>query len=219
MASPPRGGGAHMAEVLQSPGGFVFDPGDLALSPLVLSLSPSPVRSGCHGTVVAEARPVRLSPNRTAPWSSGESSPGWSPTPPTAVEAVAVAPEGTQFIAAGLSTEVVETLLHSRASSTRRSYTARWRLFTSWCEHRGLEPVNCPIGSVLEFLQEQFAASLTPSTLKVYVSAITAYSTPLAGQSLGRHPLVTRFLRGARRLRPGTRLRVPVWHLPSGQSF
>ncbi|GAA6064850.1 uncharacterized protein LOC113078200, partial [Tachysurus ichikawai] len=60
---------------------------------------------------------------------------------------------------------------------------------------------------------EQFAAGLTPSTLKVYVSAITAYGTPPAGQSLGRHPLVTRFLRGARRLRPGTRPRVPVWDL------
>ena len=161
MASPPRGGGVHMAEVLQSPGGSVCDPGNLALSPLVLSLSPSPVRSGCHGAVVAEAMPVRLSSDCTAPWSSGESSPGWSssppcstsmagqtmvcgsgvPTrgpsegnssqegypltggwnpgapPPRAVEAVAVAPEGAQFIAAGLSTEVGETLLRSRASS------------------------------------------------------------------------------------------------------
>ncbi|GAA6090398.1 uncharacterized protein LOC117958235, partial [Tachysurus ichikawai] len=133
--------------------------------------------------------------------------------PPRAVEAVAVAPEGAQFIAADLSTEVVETLLHSKASSTRRSYAPRWQLFTSWCEHHGLEPVNCPIGSVLEFLQEQFAAGLTPSTLKVYVSAVVAYSTLPAGQSLGRHPVVTRFLHGARRLRPGTRPRVPVWDL------
>ncbi|KAK2815264.1 hypothetical protein Q7C36_023530 [Tachysurus vachellii] len=79
MASPPRGGGVHMAEVLQSPGGSVCNPGDLALSPLVLSLSPSP---GCHGAVVAEAMPVCLSPDPTAPWSSGESSLGWSPSPP-----------------------------------------------------------------------------------------------------------------------------------------
>ena len=45
------------------------------------------------------------------------------------------------------------------------------------------------------------------------MSAIAAFSTLPAGQSLGRHPLVTRFLRGTRRLRPGMRPRVPVWDL------
>ncbi len=37
--------------------------------------------------------------------------------PPGVVEAVGVAPEGAQLIASGLSTEVVETILQSRAPS------------------------------------------------------------------------------------------------------
>ncbi|XP_048024136.1 LOW QUALITY PROTEIN: uncharacterized protein LOC125253920 [Megalobrama amblycephala] len=82
-----------------------------------------------------------------------------------------------------------------------------------WNLVRQLDPFNCPVGAVLEFLQERFTAGLSPSTLKVYVAAIAAYHTPLAGGSLGRDPLVTRFLRGTLRLRPAVRTRVPAWDL------
>ncbi len=124
-----------------------------------------------------------------------------------------MAPEGAQLIASGLSTEVVETILQSRAPSTRKLYALKWRLFTSWCGDRQLDPVNCPIGTVLEFLQARFSDGLTYSTLKVYVAAIAAYHAPLGGQSVGKDPLVTRFLRGVMRLRPQVRSRVPPWDL------
>ncbi|KAL0169004.1 hypothetical protein M9458_037226, partial [Cirrhinus mrigala] len=37
------------------------------------------------------------------------------------------------LIASGLSTEVVEAILQSRAPSMRKLYALKWRLFTSWC--------------------------------------------------------------------------------------
>ncbi len=43
---------------------------------LVLSDSSSSTGAGCHGTDVAKASSVRLSPDRSAPRSSGESAPG-----------------------------------------------------------------------------------------------------------------------------------------------
>ncbi|KAL0170481.1 hypothetical protein M9458_035077, partial [Cirrhinus mrigala] len=132
---------------------------------------------------------------------------------PGAVEAVGVAPEGAQLIASGLSTEVVETILHSRAPPIRKLYALKWRLFTSWCGHRLQDPVNCPIGTVLEFLQDRFSAGLTHSTLEVYVAAIAAYHVPLGGLSVGKNPLVTRFLHGALRLRPPVRPCVLSWDL------
>ncbi len=133
--------------------------------------------------------------------------------PSRVVEAESVAPWGVQLIASGLSTEVVETILQFRAPSTRKSYTAKWHFFTSWCDEHQLDPVNCPVGPVLEFLQDRFATGLSPSTLKVYVAAIAAYHAPLGKQSLGRNPLVTRFLKGTQRLRPLVRPRVPAWNL------
>ncbi len=48
------------------------------MSPLVLSTSSSPSGAGCHGTDVAEASSVCLSPDCAAPRSSGESAPGRS---------------------------------------------------------------------------------------------------------------------------------------------
>ncbi len=39
-----------------------------------------------------------------------------------------------------------------------------------------------------------------PSTLKVYVAAISAFHATIDGPSVGKHDLVIRFLRGARRL-------------------
>ncbi|KAL0161741.1 hypothetical protein M9458_045466, partial [Cirrhinus mrigala] len=126
--------------------------------------------------------------------------------PPGAVEAVGVAPEGAQLVASGLSTEVVETIL-------QKLYALKWKFFTSWCGERQQDPANCPIGTVLEFLQARFSTGLAHSTLKVYVAAISAYHAPLGGMPVGKNPLVIRFLRGVLRLRPPTRPHVPTWDL------
>ncbi|KAL0148327.1 hypothetical protein M9458_056389 [Cirrhinus mrigala] len=257
MDASPRGGEADMESVWSSPGGSFCHEGEHTMSPLVLSSSSSSPGAGCHGTDVAEASPVRLSPDRSAPGSSRESAPGrgvppssspvlagpsmvlgpdFSPrrlslgdsrqerspltgrgfhfSPPAgAVETLGVASEGAHLLASGLSTEVVETILQSRAPSTRKLYALKWKLFTSWCGRHQQDPVNCPVGSVLEFLQDRLSAGLTHSTLKVYVAAIAAYHAPLGGLSVGKNPLVTRFLRGALRLRPPVRPRIPTWDL------
>ncbi|KAL0153790.1 hypothetical protein M9458_050906, partial [Cirrhinus mrigala] len=209
-------------------GGPLRYSGECAMSPLVLSDSSSSAGAGCHGTDVAEASSVRISPDRSAPGSSGEGAPGRGPSsfsspvlagpsmvlgpgfpprrlsmgdsrqegPPLAsgrhhpspspgvVEVVGVASEGAHLVASGLSTEVVETILQSRAPSTRKLYTLKWKLFTSWCGDYQQDPVNCPVGTVLEFLQDRFSAGLAHSTLKVYVAAIAAYHALLAGSSV-----------------------------------
>jgi len=60
-------------------------------------------------------------------------------------------------------------------------YTLKWR-------------VSIHGARIISWTPEQ---NLSPSTLKVYVAAIVASSTPLGGESLGRNPLMTRFLCGA----------------------
>ncbi|XP_067257251.1 uncharacterized protein [Chanodichthys erythropterus] len=122
-------------------------------------------------------------------------------------------PEGARLIETGLPTEVVETILHSRAPSTRKLYLYKWKVFALWCEQHNLDPVHSSVSDVLRFLQEKFSEGLTPSTLKVYVAAISAHHIPVGGSSLGRDPLVVRFLRGALRLRPVVRTKTPTWDL------
>ncbi|KAL0151945.1 hypothetical protein M9458_052752 [Cirrhinus mrigala] len=138
---------------------FAFPP--IALLPGVLEREGSPLASGRHH----------------------------SPPSPGVVEVMGVASEGAHLVASGLSTEVVETILQSRAPSTRKLYALKWKLFTSWCGDHQQDPVNCPVGTVLEFLQDRFSAGLAHSTLKVYVAAIAAYHALLGGSSRFRTQL------------------------------
>ncbi|XDV40814.1 hypothetical protein PO909_009815 [Leuciscus waleckii] len=76
-----------------------------------------------------------------------------------------------------------------------------------------LDPQCCGVTEILSFLQELLEEGKSPSTLKVYVSAIAAFRKTMHGQSLGRNDLIIRFLRGARRLNPPRPPLVPVWDL------
>ncbi len=49
----------------------------------------------------------------------------------------------------------------------------------------------------------------------MYVAAIAAHHDAVNGKSVGKHDLVVRFLRGARRLNPPRPHLVPSWDLPS----
>ncbi len=76
-----------------------------------------------------------------------------------------------------------------------------------------VDPVNCPVGPVLEFLQEKLAAGAATTNLRVYIAAISALRE-LDDVPLGRHRMVSAFMRGVWRLRPVRPIRVPSWDLP-----
>ncbi len=80
MEAPPRGGGADMEEVRPGTSGSVCVSRDVPLPTLVLPHASSSSGTGCDDTDVAEASSVRISADRSAPGSTGESSPGPGPT-------------------------------------------------------------------------------------------------------------------------------------------
>ena len=53
------------------------------------------------------------------------------------------------------------------------------------------QSAGCPVGSVLEFLQDKFVAGAATATLRVYVAAITGYRES-DEVPLGRHHLSLR---------------------------
>ncbi len=75
------------------------------------------------------------------------------------------------------------------------------------------DPRRCSIGVVLSFLQQGLERRLYPSTLKVHAAGISAYHDHIDGKSIGKHDLVVRFLRGARRLNPPRPPSIPSWDL------
>ncbi len=125
------------------------------------------------------------------------------------LEAVGMAHPGPLTLISSLPAEVQETIASARAPATRKLYSSKWRVFESWC---AVDPVNCPVGPVLEFLQEKLAAGAATTTLRVYATAIAArrelYEIPL-----WRHWMVSVFMHGIRRLRPVRSIEVPSWDL------
>ncbi len=65
---------------------------------------------------------------------------------------------GPRAVIDGLPAEVQETIASARAPATRKLYSSKWGVFESWCMTRAIDPVNCPVGPVLEFLQERLTA-------------------------------------------------------------
>ncbi len=128
------------------------------------------------------------------------------------LETVGVAHPGPQGLISGLPAEGQETIASARAPSTRKLYSSKWKVFESWCLAHAVDPVCCPIGPVLEFLQEKLAAGAAATTLKVYVAAIAA-RRELDEIPLGRHRMASAFMRSVWRLRPVHPIADPSWDL------
>ncbi len=105
----------------------------------------------------------------------------------------------------------VLTIANARAPTTRKWHSSKWKVFESWCSDHAVDPVNCLIGPVLEFLQERLEARVAATTLKVYVAAIAA-RRELDEVPLGRHHMVSAFMRGVQHL-PVRPIGVPSWDL------
>ncbi|KAI2647955.1 Transposon Ty3-G Gag-Pol polyprotein [Labeo rohita] len=132
---------------------------------------------------------------------------------PRSLEPPSMVPGRDQEDFRDLSPSVVNTLLQARAPSTRRLYDLKWRIFVNWCSSRGEDPRRCGVESVLSFLQGGLDRHLSASTLKVHVAAISANHDLMGGRSVGKHDLIIRFLKGARRLNPPRPHLIPSWDL------
>lgn len=67
-----------------------------------------------------------------------------------------MADQGQLLMASGRPANVRETINNACAPSTRRLYFSNFKVFESWYTTRAVDPVSCPVGSVLEFLQDKF---------------------------------------------------------------
>lgn len=93
----------------------------------------------------------------------------------------------------GLSDHVIKTLLFSRKASTHKSYLKIWRKFAAWCGEFRLNLEQPNILLILKFLQDGLDLGLSPSTLRVQVSALSA----LCDSSLSQVAWISRFLKAS----------------------
>ena len=105
--------------------------------------------------------------------------------------------------ATGLSDEVCKILQSSWRQTTQKRYEGPWKLWSSWCLQRNLDPFSAPVVDVLAFLAEQFnTRGFAYRTISVYKACISQIHNPVEGQQLGDLPIVSRFMKGVFQLKP-----------------
>lgn len=135
------------------------------------------------------------------------------PPPPGQGGSLGLARERTNLNALGLSPRVVTTIQNARAVSTRSLYGCKWQVFEGWCDGRGITSYQCSVPDILCFLQDLMDKGRSFSTIKVHLAAISACHVGFEGSTVGQHPLIRRFMKGARRSLPVVRRTVPEWDL------
>ncbi len=132
------------------------------------------------------------------------------------LEPPCVAPGWDAADLSDLPPAVEDTINQARSLPTRWAFALKW---SRWCFSRREDHRRCSIRVVLSFLQERLERGLSPSTLKVYVTAIAAHHNAVNGRSLGKHDLIIRFLRGAWRLNTARSPLVSSWDLSTSSSW
>ncbi|KAG8575670.1 hypothetical protein GDO81_009634 [Engystomops pustulosus] len=97
------------------------------------------------------------------------------PSKPTGSPALGVDPERKLLIAKGLSNKVISTLKASRKPVTHKIYARIWGKFVSFCGRTPPNQLSPNISQVLDFLQAGFDKGLKTSSLKVQISALSAF--------------------------------------------
>ena len=103
-----------------------------------------------------------------------------------------------QNISEGAST----LLLASWRQKTTKSYDSLFGKWLGWCNERGSDPISGNIYEVVNFLADLFKQGYQYRSLNSYRSAISSVHEKVDGYEVGKHPLVTRLIKGAFHERP-----------------
>lgn len=117
------------------------------------------------------------------------------------------------------SHQVRQILLGSRKPSTRATYMAKWKRFSTWAEQQGQAPLLTPVPFILDYLLHLEQQGLSLFSVRAHLDAISAFHPGADSFSVFTNPLVSRFLRGLDRLVSLSLPGILIWSsLPSGAS-
>ena len=97
---------------------------------------------------------------------------------------------------------MVNLLLEGTRTATDLAYSTAWKHWVHWCNRRDEDPLSNDLVKILEFLAHLFHSGRAYSTINVTRSALSATLDPINNISIGRHPLVQRFMRAVYNLNP-----------------
>lgn len=105
-------------------------------------------------------------------------------------------------------------LINSRQPSTRRSYGFKWTLFLHFIGAATTPPTRVELPQIFAYLLSLAEAGLSHSSIRVHLSAVSAYLDRIDGFFVFSHPGSKWCLKGLCYLFPPTKFPVPLWDLP-----
>jgi len=82
----------------------------------------------------------------------------------------------------------------SKSSQTYNSLFNKW---VCWCGERSRDPVSGPVADVANFQAHLFEEGYQSRLLNSFRSAISSVHDPVDGVEVGKHPMISRLLKGA----------------------
>ena len=114
-----------------------------------------------------------------------------------------------------LSEEASRLFLASWRAKSNQSYDSHFRKWISWCSERGSNPISGPIAEVANFLADLYEQGYQSRSLNTFRSAISSVHDRVDGVEVGKHPMVTRLLKGAFHDRPPPPRYIATWSVQS----
>ena len=116
-----------------------------------------------------------------------------------------------KFAGQNLSNTARDLLLASWRSKSNKTYDSRFKKWLRWCTSRGSDPISGPVSEVANFLAELHREGYQSSSLNVFRSAVSSVHEKVDGVEIGKHPTITRLLKGAFHERPPLPRYVSTW--------
>ena len=107
-----------------------------------------------------------------------------------------------KFASQNLSGTARDLLLASWRTKSNKTYDSHFNKWLCWCSARGSDPISGPVSEIANFLAHLHKEGYRSSSLNVFRSAISSVHDKVDGVDVGKHPTVTRLLKGAFHERP-----------------
>ena len=112
-----------------------------------------------------------------------------------------------------LSSEASNLMLASWRSKSSQTYDSLFNKWIRWCGERHRDPVSGPIADVANFLAHLFEEGYQSRSLNSFRSAISSVHDPVDGVEVGKHPTISRLLKGAFHSRPPLPRYTSTWNV------
>ena len=95
--------------------------------------------------------------------------------------------------------------------NTESTYSSGWDQWVGWASLHGVQEHSPGIADVLNYLSTLFEKGRKYRTINCARSILSSTLLPIDGFPVGKHPMVTRLMKGVFNKRPPTKLLFPSW--------